>query len=96
MAEKTITLINNTLNPHQVKNSEGKNVLVGRGDAVTVLESDGKKLLRFFGMVDASKYVKPSSNEEVLAKKNAALEAELKALKEQKPAGNSDPLKGQR
>ena len=90
MPENRVTLINNTPNPHTVKDAEGKIVRVAVGNPVIVTETEAKKLLGFYGFVDASKWVKPTSREEELAKENAAMKAEMKALKA--AAAKKDPL----
>ncbi len=87
--EKTIVLLNNSRNPLLVKNSAGDEVKVMRGEPVEVFESLAKKLMRFYGVVDASKFVRPMANEERLNAEISQLKKDLAAAK----SGKKDPLK---
>ena len=103
LSAKTVTLINNTLNPIVLKGADGKLVRVGRGQPVIVTPEVAAKHLRYFGFVDASKWIPPSSKEESQAKEIDALKAQLADLQKGKapvsaPAAvadkdKKDPLK---
>ena len=83
MAAKTVTFINNSQNPHRMKNSEGVIVSVQIGEMVEVSAEDAKKHAQIRGFVDTAKYTKPSSEVEGLKKKVAELEAKVASLIEE-------------
>ena len=83
MAEKTVTFINNSQNPHRMKNAEGVIVSVQIGETIEVSAEDALKHAKIRGFVDTAKYVKPSSEVEGLKKKIAELEAKVASLIEE-------------
>jgi len=84
MAEtKNTVFLNHTKNPMIVKDFEGKVVRVAIGDSVEVGPKEAEQLRKVAGFVDASKYVKPSSEMEALRKEVLELRKENAALKEE-------------
>lgn len=79
---KTVTILNHSNNPFMVTGLDGQPVFLPLEGSVEVSEVEAAKLVKYKGLIDASKYVKPTSAEAELRAKNAALEAELKALKD--------------
>lgn len=80
---KNTVFLNHTKNPQIVKDFEGKVVRVGIGDSVEVLPAVAEQLRKVTGFVDASKYVKPSSESEAMRKEVLDLRKENADLKEQ-------------
>lgn len=90
MAEKTVVLLNNSRNVLFVKDYLGEEKRVARGEPVEVTKEEAAKLMRFYGVVDASKFVRPLANEEKL---NAEIEQLKKDLAAAKAGAKKDPLK---
>ena len=80
MADKTVTFVNNTKNPQRMRNADGEIVMVPIGSPVEVSAADAVKFKDVRGFVDASKYIKPSSEVDALKKENADLKEQVKKL----------------
>jgi len=83
MADKNVVFLNHTKNPQIVKDFEGKVVRVSIGESVEVDAKVAEQLRKVTGFVDASKYVKPSSESEALRKEVLELRKENAELKEE-------------
>lgn len=80
---KNVVFLNHTKNPQIVKNFEDKVVKIAIGESVEVKADVAEQLRKVRGFVDASKYVKPSSEAEALNKEVLALRKENAEQKEE-------------